>query len=63
MSECFFSMLTSAVFELVQQFHQATEIGDAKRFAKVVRWFLDADDNPDSHQNLIITFWPIYNVP
>jgi len=22
-----------------------------------VRWFLDADDNPDSHQNLIITFW------
>ena len=23
---------------------------------KVVRWFLDADDNPDSHQNLIITF-------
>jgi len=22
----------------------------------VVRWFLDADDNPDSHQNLIITF-------
>jgi len=30
---------------------------------QVVRWFLDADDNPDSHQNLIITFWPIYNVP
>jgi len=28
-----------------------------------VRWFLDADDNPDSHQNLIITFWPIYNAP
>jgi len=24
-----------------------------------MRWFLDADDNPDSHQNLIITFWPI----
>jgi len=24
-----------------------------------VRWFLDADVNPDSHQNLvIITFWP-----
>ena len=22
----------------------------------------DADDNPDSHQKLIITFWPIYNV-
>jgi len=30
---------------------------------KVVRWFLDADDSPDSHQNLIITFWPICNVP
>jgi len=30
---------------------------------KVVRWFLDADDSPNSHQNLIITFWPIYNVP
>jgi len=29
----------------------------------VVRWFLDADDNPDSHQNPIITFWPIYNFP
>jgi len=29
----------------------------------VVKWFLDGDDNPDSHQNLIITFWPIYNVP
>ena len=29
---------------------------------KVVRWFLDANDNPNSHQNLIITFWPIYNV-
>jgi len=29
---------------------------------KVVRWFLDADDNPDSHQNLLFTFWPIYNV-
>jgi len=28
----------------------------------VVRWFLDADDNPDSHQNLIITFWPIYKL-
>ena len=28
-----------------------------------MRWFLDADDNPDSHQNLIITFWPIYNIP
>jgi len=30
---------------------------------KVVRWFLDADDSPNSHQNLIITFWTIYNVP
>jgi len=29
---------------------------------KVVRWFLDADDSPNSHQNLII-FRPIYNVP
>jgi len=25
---------------------------------KVVRWFLDADENPDSHQNLIISFSP-----
>ena len=24
---------------------------------------MDADDNPDSHQNLIISFWPIYTVP
>jgi len=30
---------------------------------KLVRWFLDADDNPHSHQNPIITFWPIYNFP
>jgi len=30
---------------------------------KVVRWFLDADDSPNSLQNIIITFWPIYNVP
>jgi len=28
----------------------------------VLRWFLDADDNPHSHQNLIISFWPICNV-
>jgi len=27
----------------------------------MMRWFLDADDNPDSHENLIISFWPIYN--
>jgi len=32
-----------------------------KRLHKVVRWFLDADDNPDSHRNIVITFWPIYN--
>jgi len=25
---------------------------------KVVRWFLDANDNPNSHQNIIITFGP-----
>jgi len=30
---------------------------------KVERWFMNADDNSDSHQNLIITFWPICNVP
>ena len=29
----------------------------------MTRWSLDAEDNPDSHQNLIITFSPIYNVP
>jgi len=29
----------------------------------VARWFLDADDNVDSHRNLIITFWAICNVP
>ena len=34
-----------------------------KGLQKVVRWFLDADDNPDYHQNLIITFCPIYDVP
>jgi len=34
-----------------------------KDLEKVVRWFLHADDNPGSHQYLIITFWPIYNVP
>jgi len=26
---------------------------------KVVRWFLDTDDSPISHQNIIITFWPM----
>jgi len=34
-----------------------------KGLQKVVRCFPDADDNPDSHKNLIITFWPVYNVP
>jgi len=34
-----------------------------KGLQKVARRFLDADDNPDYHQNIIITFWPIYNVP
>jgi len=29
---------------------------------KVVGWFMDADDNQDSHQNLTVTFWPAYNV-
>jgi len=29
-----------------------------KGLQKVVRLFPNADDNPDSHQNLI-TFWPI----
>jgi len=24
------------------------------------RWFLNADDNPDSHLNVINTFWPIH---
>ena len=24
---------------------------------------MDADDNPDSHQNLIIAFWSIRNFP
>jgi len=27
----------------------------------MVRWFLDADNKPDSHQSIIITFWLIYN--
>jgi len=31
----------------------------AKDLQKVVRWFLNADDNPDSHQNLIIIFSPM----
>jgi len=55
-------MLTTAVFEHVQQFYHATEIGNvASAVSACVRWFLVADDNLDSHQNLIITFWPIYN--
>jgi len=28
-----------------------------------VGWFLDGDDNPDFHQNLIITFLALYNAP
>jgi len=34
-----------------------------KGLQKVVRQFLDADYNPNSHKNLIITFWSICNVP
>jgi len=38
-----------------------------RKVQKVVRWFLDADNNPDSHQNLIIllfgTYSLQYNVP
>ena len=34
-----------------------------KGLQKLVRWFLDADDNLDSHRNPIILFWPIYNAP
>jgi len=34
-----------------------------KGLQKVLRWFLVAGDNPDSHQNLIITFWPMHNIP
>jgi len=30
---------------------------------KVMRWFLDADGNPDSHQNRMITFWSIWIIP
>jgi len=93
-------MLKTAVFELMQQFYHATEIGNvasavspcaaqpqqAKQgqlfrikwtiaennlkhawwtngLQKVVRWFLGGDDNPDSDQNLLNNFWPIYNVP
>jgi len=33
-----------------------------KGLQKVVKWFLDAGDHPDSHQSLIITFCPVYNV-
>jgi len=34
-----------------------------KGLQKLVISFLNADDNLDSHQNLIITFWSICNVP
>ena len=30
---------------------------------KVVSWFLDSDDNPDSHQNVIITNTTKSNLP
>jgi len=30
--------------------------GQTKGLQNVVGWFLDGDDNPDFHQNLIITF-------
>jgi len=29
----------------------------------VVRWFLDTGDNPDSHQNVIISLLSIYSAP
>ena len=29
----------------------------------MLKCFPDANDNPDSHQNLLNSFWPIYNVP
>jgi len=34
-----------------------------KVLQKVVRWYLDADDDPASNQKLTITFWAIYNIP
>jgi len=34
-----------------------------ERSTNVVRWFLDADDNPDSHQSLISSSSAIYIVP
>jgi len=32
-------------------------------FAKSGEVVFDADDSPNSHQNIIITFWTSYNVP
>jgi len=43
--------------------HKLKDAQWTKGLQKVVIWFLDADDDPDSHQNLLITFWPICNVP
>jgi len=33
-----------------------------KGLQEVVRWFPDADHNPDSNHNLIISFWAFYYV-
>jgi len=41
----------------------STCVVDEKSAESGKMFFLDADDHPDSHQNLIITFCPIYNVP
>jgi len=38
-------------------------MSSGRKVQQVVKWFLDADDKPDSRQNLIITFWPICNAP
>ena len=36
--------------------HDLKHVEWTKGLQNVVRWFLDADDNPDSHENLIISF-------
>ena len=43
--------------------HKLKDAQWTKGLQKVVIWFLDADANPDYHQNLIIAFWRICNVP
>jgi len=43
--------------------HNLKQAQKTKDLQKVVRWYLDADDHPDSHQNIIITHWPIHKVP